>query len=351
MPKSISSLASAMLMLGVFSPSVASAAAPTYVQGDVLMGFRATGGLNASTCYVVNLGHASSFRDGLISGTVTIPGNIATDLSTIYGANWRTRTDLFWGVACSPSNISTTTVNGDPGRTVYVSIPGGGVGDGPAINTSLRTTVSTKMVALESGTTGFTSYQATANSTVAVSQGTGDANSWASFMDGGSNGGAIDFGAFSEMEGLPTQSLGLYRLTSTSAGAFVGQFSINASGQVSFTPASTGTSYSTWAATNAGGQAANLDYDGDGISNGAEFFMGTAGNGFTAAPAVVSGGVTWPRASGTTITAFKVQKSADLSIWTDVANGDSALTITGSSVHYTIPTGQSKQFVRLVVTP
>ncbi len=45
-----------------------------------------------------------------------------------------------------------------------------------------------------------------------------------------------------------------------------------------------GGGYTSWAATNAGGQAANLDFDGDGIDNGAEFFMGTAGNAFTANP-------------------------------------------------------------------
>ncbi len=32
--------------------------------------------------------------------------------------------------------------------------------------------------------------------------------------------------------------------------------------------------YSSWALTNAGGQAANLDYDGDGVSNGVEYVLG-----------------------------------------------------------------------------
>ena len=112
--------------------------------------------------------------------------------------------------------------------------------------------------------------------------------------------------------------------------------------------------YTTWATTNAGGQTANLDFDNDGIRNGAEYFMNSAA-GFTANPGVVSGKVTWPNggniSSAAYGTEFVVQTSSTLSSWTNVSSGDSHLSNTSGSLQYTLPTGAGKLFIRLVVTP
>ena len=105
------------------------------------------------------------------------------------------------------------------------------------------------------------------------------------------------------------------------------------------------TGYSAWATTNAGGQTPGEDFDNDGVSNGIEYFMGETASSFTSSPGVVNGKVTWPKDpafSGN----YTVQTSPNLSIWTDAAS-----TVVGNTVEFTLPTGENKVFVRLLVTP
>ena len=110
--------------------------------------------------------------------------------------------------------------------------------------------------------------------------------------------------------------------------------------------------YATWGITYAGGQAANLDYDNDGVSNGIEYFMNAA-PGYTANPALGGNTVTWPNGgnipSSAYGTQFMVQTSSDLVSWTDVPANDSGLNNTASSLSYVV-SGASRQFVRLKVT-
>jgi len=112
--------------------------------------------------------------------------------------------------------------------------------------------------------------------------------------------------------------------------------------------------YTSWATDNAGGQAANLDYDNDGVSNGVEFFMNAA-PGFTANPGLVGNTVTWPNGGNIPSSAygsqFVVQISTDLVEWLDVpGTGDANLANTSGSVAYTL-SGAGKKFVRLKVVP
>jgi autotransporter-associated beta strand protein len=113
------------------------------------------------------------------------------------------------------------------------------------------------------------------------------------------------------------------------------------------------TGYSTWAATNAGGQTADLDFDNDGVSNGVEFFFGETGSTFTANPSLdSSNNIAWTNGGNISDSAygteFVVQTSPDLSVWTDVLLED--VTNTAGSVSYTL-TGPGPKFVRLKVTP
>ncbi|MES2921035.1 MAG: autotransporter-associated beta strand repeat-containing protein [Verrucomicrobiota bacterium] len=103
--------------------------------------------------------------------------------------------------------------------------------------------------------------------------------------------------------------------------------------------------YASWAGTNAGGQASNLDFDNDGVRNGVEYFMGATGSSFTANPGIVNNKVTWPKDpnfSGN----YSVQTSPDLGIWSNAPS-----TVINNNVEYNVPAGQEKFFIRLDVTP
>ena len=109
--------------------------------------------------------------------------------------------------------------------------------------------------------------------------------------------------------------------------------------------------YAGWAATNAGGQTADLDFDGDGVPNGVEFFMGETGSSFTATPGVVANVITWPKSdtyTGTYGVNYVVQTSDNLTSWTDVLGTDPNLE-NGDPLKYTLPSGSGPLFVRLKV--
>ena len=125
--------------------------------------------------------------------------------------------------------------------------------------------------------------------------------------------------------------------------------------------------YGAWAPLNGAGVNLGDDHDGDGVTNGVEYFLGgPAGDttGFTALPGVVKNAgtlsVTWPKGAGYAgayATDFVVETSATLSgPWTAETIGGGNLTDIanpGGSVKYTFPGGPAysgKNFARLRVT-
>jgi hypothetical protein len=194
----------------------------------------------------------------------------------------------------------------------------------------------------------FADYPQSTYSTKAVVQDAADNFAWSKFMApvGASSytSGNLDFGAFAEIEAVASEKLSLFRVFGSGAGTYKGYFAISATGTLTFTPPSSGTSYATWASANAAGQAANLDYNNNGVANGVEWFTGLTSN-----PSLVSNSITWPRASGTaTATSVYVQTSPDLVTWT---NRTGNLNTASGAITYSLPTGLSKNFVRLNVTP
>ena len=94
------------------------------------------------------------------------------------------------------------------------------------------------------------------------------------------------------------------------------------------------------------------DPDGDGIGNGAEYFMGTPANSHTVNPSLISGVVTWPRAADAAIRSFKIEVSNDLVSWQDAAVAyPENVNIGTTQVSFALPEGAGKIFTRLNVTP
>ena len=121
---------------------------------------------------------------------------------------------------------------------------------------------------------------------------------------------------------------------------------------VTLTVVVAGANYQSWADLWVDGQAANLDFDNDGMPNGVEYFMGNTTAGFTANPPIGADRmVSWPKGAdytGAYGTDYRLETSTDLGSWTPVPQGD--VTIDADSVDYTLPLDGPSKFVRLVVT-
>ncbi len=103
--------------------------------------------------------------------------------------------------------------------------------------------------------------------------------------------------------------------------------------------------FSTWASANGATNDPLADHDNDGVKNGVEYFMGQTGSTFTTMPSVVDGAVTWPK-DPTANASYVVKTSVNLIDWSPA----SGVVDNGTSVTFTLPTGQNKIFVRLEVT-
>lgn len=253
----------ALLVLASFGLAGTSAKAATVSyttsSGDLLLGFRATGGQGATQTYLVNLGSASAFRD-YAAGTPTtsfvlnttaigtgpfdsnIIGNIGADLAAVFGSDWYDRSDLFWSVSGATQQIS-GTINGDPVKTIYATKGEQtfGTTETPWAlgSATAQGTPNSKIQTMGLAYNGDTS---TANSDFGVIYNNSDINSYEDFMPGGSASTATS--AFSYFAGgiegnfgagAASTALDLFRMpTGSGSGTYEGSFTISQSGQLSF---------------------------------------------------------------------------------------------------------------------
>jgi len=150
--------------------------------GDLILGFRAGGGVGGALDLEVDLGSISNFYDAAPNSTFTLPQLAAQDLIDTYGASWNTRTDLFWGAVSTTGRVSGYDVN--PKDTLWATAPNGApawqqasqFAQGPAsaniepmydagspgtLNGATPTTNSASAAVLSNGATGSWGYQDT----------------------------------------------------------------------------------------------------------------------------------------------------------------------------------------------
>ena len=217
------------------------AEAATAANGDILLGFRATGGTGSTKNLVVNLGPATALENA--TGTVSL-GNLGTDLANTYGTEWQTRNDLFWGVA---GTVGNSALGGTPAKTVYGSraVPSAWLRQ----NNATHGAVTNKMIGMMSA---FNASPSTGLVTAtAVLQTNTLTNSWSSYQPGGTlaNSGAAPGTSFAYFNPSVEASLAsgpvlhVYRVKPAVSGAdidkpgdYLGAVFIESTGRLVFNP-------------------------------------------------------------------------------------------------------------------
>lgn len=239
----------AVLALAGSIAAAGSAHAATYSDGDLLLGFRATGGSGTLTDYVIDIGPVSLYKNTSGSfalnttagaGSASGIGNIGLDLSSVFGANWATRSDLSWGII----GFTKSAAGGDTAYTEYASratTPGVSATPWPRNSGS---TQSASYSAFLGMVTDYKTWTNTANSPTGVIENhTTDAtgNYWASYMP---TADTVAFNLFDSSfegnfgSGVSGTALDLFRMpTGSGDGTKVGQFTMSSSGVVTFTSA------------------------------------------------------------------------------------------------------------------
>ena len=224
----------AAVVAGITNADGAAVATPN--AGDLLLGFRASGGQGASVSYLVNIGNDSTYRNAAPGSSFDISGagNIGVDLIATYGSNWNTRTDLFWGIFGTRASVNSTVYASreqDPIGAVTASWS--------ALDSTGRNGTSGAITSVISEVGGYTGSEATSNSPFGTLQTNSGAAS--SYNRQVSTPGTTDFGSLSQWSsiegdfgsGTAGTALDLYRIGSTGVSR-VGTFSLNDAGNLHF---------------------------------------------------------------------------------------------------------------------
>jgi hypothetical protein len=187
----------ALAVTGLSNPR-ASAQNPNYAPGDVVLFFQQFGGTNT---VMLNIGAGVTFRDAT-SNMIDI-ANIGSLLSAApgsggFGSSWYELTNLWWGAAGVRTDSTTTThVNGDAGRTLYVS--------------SVRTSVGTEGTAASAGWTVDSSGSMTtgASNIIAVNNRLETLSGTTTLVEGTASSFIDDQNPFNIL-GTPTDSFGIF---------------------------------------------------------------------------------------------------------------------------------------------
>jgi len=230
----------------VLAASGLQAGAATVAAGDLIVGFRATGGQGSGTTYVISIGQAASYSNIPApitvgdTGSTVFRGNIGQDLTDIYGSNWSSRTDIQWGIVGSTSSSDIYASRAQVGPTVPAAWTISTSSQRGVVSNGIKNVIGIGIFG------GLDDSAATSNSAFASAESTSYQNNWRQYMGPGGTAGSagstgnVDFGgpwtSGNGIEGTLSQGLALYHITDSSAGVYEGTFSIAPSGQISFVP-------------------------------------------------------------------------------------------------------------------
>jgi hypothetical protein len=223
--RSVALLALAGLAL-TLAPSRAQAV-NDWVSGDLLIGFRASGGQGSTNSLLINIGSRTNYFATATAFNLSV-GNIGADLSGTYGTNWFSRPDLFWGIFGATESVSPlllasrARIDGAVVTTPWPAEPDAGV----------RTITKSEIVSV---TTQFNLLTATTNSPDAALQlntANNGSYNWQVTANSGTDFGSVS--QWSSIEGNPNQVLDLWQISGTTTHR--GAFNIDGAGQIAFVP-------------------------------------------------------------------------------------------------------------------
>lgn len=245
-----------LVVAGISMAALPAKAATTYTAGDLLVGFRATSG-SASTAatntLVFNLGAATTIRDANTASLAL--GNIGSELTSVFGADWATNSTLTWAAATVRSATAPasdlTVVNGDPAQALYMTRLNTSGQAGVYGSGSLNGGLATAMTNTSGNVLGFTSSfrdfaGATTQGGLAASIPYTVNNTFEDYTSGGS-----DFGIGQNIDSSVSTATGriidLYRILGTNTGAnptqptvrtgvWQGTLSLGTDGAITFDP-------------------------------------------------------------------------------------------------------------------
>jgi len=239
-----------VLLAATFGRMGVASAATVTLPGDLLLGFydysaSTQTALNTNS-YVVDLGPLATVT---ASSHALALGNIAADLSNIFGSGWASDPNLTWGIATYTGSGSAKTLYGTAQEPTFGTMANawGGVSFSAGTNGTAANNILAVGNQINNGliaTTG-TIYTASTNASVlAVEQANADPNSFFSWQPPGKNstgqsfgiysGGIDGSGAATNVSGVTGTALDLFKTTTGGVGSYDGTFTINSSGQVSY---------------------------------------------------------------------------------------------------------------------
>jgi hypothetical protein len=286
----------------VLAGGVSSALADPFVfnNGDLILGVQASAGVGSTKNVFFNLGAGTALRDNANQG---LKGNIGATLTTVFGANWYTRSDVYFGVVANlrgnanpPGFGSVPAVDNDPSRTFYLSA----AADAPGLGTLYAaasypgSSLGSASTALSGMETMVITLTAEADGSAILNQATQSVewnNGWTTWNPTPGAAFSVFTGGIQQSFGKATSStyVDVQRVLSTNTGAvptgvigggtYEATIAISNTGAVTMLSSTPPSAYSTWMAafttiTAPNDQLETADPDGDGANNLEEFGFG-----------------------------------------------------------------------------